>query len=231
MVHAIGAVARELARLGIDDVVFVGGATIGLLITDPGAPEPRTTVDIDAVTPVNSLVRYHEIGARLRAAGHSQPEDGPLCRWVVSGVTLDLMPPIESVLGFSNRWYRELVAHAVPVALPDGTTIRVATAPFVVATKLEAYRGRGRGDLRFSHDVTDVIALVDGREELAEEVSAAQPQLRTYVSGAFRQLLMDQQFLQALAGHLPPDDASQARAGVIIDRMRHIASADESIGE
>jgi predicted nucleotidyltransferase len=230
MIDAIGAVARELARVGIDDVVFVGGATIGLLITDPGAPDSRATIDIDCIAPVHSLARYYEMGARLQAAGHRQPEEGPVCRWIVRGVTLDLMPPIESVLGFSNSWYTELVAHAVPVVLPDGTPIRIGTPPYVLATKLEAFGGRGRGDLRFSHDLTDVIALLDGREELAEEIAVAQPRVRTYVAGVFRQLLMNQEFLEALPGHLPPDEASQARASVIIDRMRGIAGYDESPG-
>ena len=32
-----------------DEVVFVGGATVGLWITDPAAPPPRPTVDVDVI--------------------------------------------------------------------------------------------------------------------------------------------------------------------------------------
>ena len=44
-------VARQLSKLGVTDEVFVGGATIGLYLTDPAAPEPRFTFDVDVVTP------------------------------------------------------------------------------------------------------------------------------------------------------------------------------------
>lgn len=48
-VEAIGRVANALAEVGIDDVVFVGGAVVGLLLTDPAASEARATNDVDVV--------------------------------------------------------------------------------------------------------------------------------------------------------------------------------------
>jgi hypothetical protein len=33
----------------LDEVAFVGGATVALWITDPGAPEPRPTKDVEIV--------------------------------------------------------------------------------------------------------------------------------------------------------------------------------------
>jgi hypothetical protein len=48
---SIDLLERAAAALGplADDLVFVGGATIELWITDPGAPGPRPTKDVDAV--------------------------------------------------------------------------------------------------------------------------------------------------------------------------------------
>ena len=43
------------ARLGelLDELVFVGGATVELWITDPAAPEFRPTYDVDAIVEVS----------------------------------------------------------------------------------------------------------------------------------------------------------------------------------
>jgi len=41
-------IAIALAELR-DRVVFLGGAAIPVLVTDPGAPPPRVTDDVDAI--------------------------------------------------------------------------------------------------------------------------------------------------------------------------------------
>lgn len=47
-VERIIAVARQLGELA-QNVVFVGGASTGLLITDPVFPDVRPTIDIDVI--------------------------------------------------------------------------------------------------------------------------------------------------------------------------------------
>ena len=44
--------AAALGEL-LDEVVFVGGATVGLWITDPAAPAPRPTKDVDVIVEVS----------------------------------------------------------------------------------------------------------------------------------------------------------------------------------
>lgn len=56
------------------------------------------------------------------------------------------MPVEPEILGYSNRWYEGALAQAQSYALPNGMSIRLATAPYVVATKIEAFHGRGAGD-------------------------------------------------------------------------------------
>jgi hypothetical protein len=46
----------------------------------------------------------------------------------------------------------------------------VVTGPFFLATKIEAFYNRGKGDFMVSHDMEDMVTLLDGRPELAEEV-------------------------------------------------------------
>ena len=41
----------------------------------------------------------------------------------------------------------------------------------VIATKIEAFRGRGGDDHQLSHDLEDLVAVVDGRPELIAEIA------------------------------------------------------------
>lgn len=82
-----------------------------------------------------------------------------------------------------------VIRTAVPVALEEGLQIRLVTAPAFVATKLEAFTDRGRGDLLSSHDLQDVLNVVDGRPELSQELDAAPAALRDAVRAAFAALL------------------------------------------
>lgn len=214
-------VARQLSELGVTDVVFVGGATIGLYLTDPAAPEPRFTFDVDVLTPVASRRAYNDLEAKLRDAGHT-PDPDVICRWLIGGVTVDLMPPDEEILGFSNRWYAGLVEHAQALTLPDGTVIRYASAPFLIATKLEAFYGRGGGDYRSSHDLEDILIVLDGREEIVDEFRNTPEKVRSYLAATFGKLLADEDFRAAVPEQLLPDDASQARAAIILTRMGQI---------
>ena len=43
----------------------------------------------------------------------------------------------------------------------------------MVATKIEAFHGRGDGDYLASSDFEDIIRLIDGRPELVDEILIA----------------------------------------------------------
>lgn len=168
----------------LDEVVFVGGATVHLWITEPGAPPTRATEDVDVVCEVATRVKYHPLGDRLRERGFQEAMDAPvICRWRSADpqLVLDVMPTDPHILGFSNPWYGEAVSSAVTVVLGSGAEIRAAAPAVLVATKLCAWKGRAKGDLLGSLDVHDVLTLIDGRPELTQEVQAAPPALRTYV--------------------------------------------------
>ena len=55
------------------------------------------------------------------------------------------------------------------------------TAPYFLATKIEAFKGRGRGDFLASHDLEDLIFVIDGRPTIVEEVQTETPLLRRYL--------------------------------------------------
>ena len=218
-------VAR-LLRPMLTDFVFVGGCTTALLITDPGAAEVRSTYDVDAIAEINSYAEYAAFSERLRELGfvEDQSEGAPICRWVHGKNCLDVMPTDERILGFSNRWYKAAMKDAQDVLLQDGLVIRVVTAPFFLATKLEAFKGRGGNDYFASHDLEDVIAVVDGRPELLDEVRQAPNQLRSYIAGAVQKLIEEPELVEALPGYLLPDAASQARLPSLLKTLRNIVA-------
>lgn len=85
---------------------------------------------------------------------------------------------------------------------------------------MEAFHGRGAGDFLASHDLEDIITVVDGRPELSKEVRATSPQLREYLVAQVRALLQNENFVEALPAHLPGDIASQARVPELLNRLR-----------
>ena len=141
-------VARSLGPELCRQFVFVGGAAAGLLITDVAMPTIRRTDDVDIVTSAQDLADYYRFEDQLRGLGFVQDQspDAPVCRWRVDGVAIDLLPTQEEILGFTNQWYRMGVATAQTLMLPSGLPIRVLRAPEFIATKLEAFYGRGGGD-------------------------------------------------------------------------------------
>ena len=219
------AAAALLLRPVLPDLVFVGGAVTGLLITDSAAGEPRATFDVDVIAEITSYAEYSEFGERLRALGFSEDtrEGAPLCRWVNRRTVLDVMPLDEKVLGFSNRWYREAMETAVPHRIGVALVIRVVTAPLFLATKIEAFKSRGKSDAAFSHDLEDLISVVDGRAAIVEEVRTSADHLRAFIRTETAALLRRRTFTDALPGYLFPDAMSQARAGIVIDRLTALA--------
>ena len=216
-------IARALGDL-CEQVVFVGGSTAGLLLTDPLAEGVRHTLDIDAIVQADSLPQYYRLEAQLEARGFIRAADSDvICRWRhrESGVMFDLMPTDASVLGFTNPWCDEAIATAQVVELAGGLRIRLIAAPAFVATKLEAFLSRGRGDVLSSHDLEDVLNVVDGRPELADELVAASPALRRAVASIVDQLLSNPDFINGLPGLV----ADQDRTGVIRERLQRIARA------
>lgn len=210
-------IAEALGELR-EQVVFVGGAVAGLLVTDPLADAVRATRDVDAVVNADRAL-FHRIEEALAKRGFARDiSSDVICRWVHkdSGVLFDLMPVQPEVLGFSNRWYPYAVESAVSVDLGAGLTIRLVSAAAFVATKLEAFAGRGNGDFMSSHDLEDVLNIVDGREELADEMGAAPTQLRQAVAAAIAQLLKNPDFVNVLPGLI----AEPERATLVLDRLK-----------
>lgn len=211
--------AAEALEPVLGDVVFLGGASIVLWITDPAAPAPRPTKDVDVVVEVTSRAAFHAFEERLRSLGFNEDQEGGIiCRWHHrdGDLILDAMPADAAILGFENRWQGASIPHAVERALPSGARIRAAPPAYLLATKIEAFNGRGRGDFLGSRDFADMITLIDGREELVAEARQSEPDLRDYLAGELGRLREHPRFREGISGALRADLASQARAEAVV---------------
>lgn len=137
------------------------------------------------------------------------------------------MPALPAILGFSNRWYPLAVQTANRVVLPIGTAIQLITAPAFLATKFEAYIGRGNSDLLGSHDMEDIVNVLDGRPEIVAEIAASPEELRRYLVDQCRALLALQNFMDALSGMVFPDEFLAVRVKMIRMRIETIVAIEE----
>ena len=218
--------AAEILGPLLDEVVFVGGATVHLWITEEAAPPVRATDDVDVICDVTTYSQYQALAERLRDRGLEEAMGEPvICRWRhrQSRLAIDVMPTAEAVLGFSNLWYPLGIETAIERTLASGARIRAVAPPLVIATKLAAWRGRGRGDILRSLDVHDIIVLINGRPELADELALQGDELRAYVAVELAGLTDEPYFeyvvQSAVAGY---GDVAPARATIVRDRLAAI---------
>jgi hypothetical protein len=206
-----------------NEIVFVGGSVAGLLLTDAVADGVRATKDVDAVVEATTLSQYHQAEKKLAVSGFKRDIGSEvICRWrhAGTGVLFDLMPTDPAVLGFSNSWYPEALNTAMRMRLSDRIEIRVISGPVFVATKLEAFMSRGGGDILSSHDLEDILNVVDGRPSIVEELSAASEALQKFVRQTFGALLAR----PGLENYLPGLLLDENRTAVVLSRLKMMAA-------
>jgi hypothetical protein len=79
---------------------------------------------------------------------------------------------------------------------------------------------RGCGDFLSSHDLEDVLAVVDGRSSIVDELQTAPPDLRQFVSETIGALLSEARFANYLPGLL----ADNSRANIVMERLKEFVS-------
>lgn len=204
------AIAQAMGPL-CEQVVFVGGCATGLLVDDADLMDVRPTEDVDAIVEVASLAAYHQLAEGLMARGFKQTmaDNTPPFRWFWNRMQLDLVPLDEKVLGFANPWYRVGFEAALSVELVGGLRLRHLSAPHFLATKFEAFKDRGQNDVYLSHDLEDIMTVVEGRTAVAREMAAAHEAVRKHVGQSVAALLGMPTFHNALPGLLSDPEREQ----------------------
>src|SRR5882757_3169286 len=131
-IKAVYTALEELAN----DFVFIGGATVSLYRDRP-ASEVRPTDDVDIVIELANYDGYANIEEQLRSKGFvNDTASGVICRYLVNGITVDVMPTNDGILGFSNQWYTDGFKNAIELTLDENTIIKILSAPYFIAAKL-----------------------------------------------------------------------------------------------
>lgn len=224
--QTIEMLVRAATGLGplLTDVVFLGGSTTSLLITDPTVKDIRHTLDVDVIINVISRVEYYNLREKLIDLGFKEKHEfNVTCRWLINDVVIDIMPTDENILGFSNIWYPDAILYSFMAKLTDDITIKVVSPPYFIATKIEAFKGRGNGDYASSSDIEDIITVIDGREELLDELQAAPANLKAFLAKSFSIFLKSSDFIDLFPGHLPQGLDTAAREKIALRRMMKIA--------
>ena len=171
-----------------DQVVFVGGATVSLY-DQTEALEVRETKDVDVII---EITKYSEQGGfeeQLRAKGFVDDVKSPVRgRFKIKGIIVDVMPTSDLHMGFENKWYPEGYKNAIEYVIDKNTTIKILSAPYFIATKLEAFKNRGRKDGRMSHDFEDIVHVFEYRLDIWEEMKQTNKNLRRYLQDEFKAL-------------------------------------------
>ena len=94
-----------------------------------------------------------------------------------------------------------------------------------MATKLEAFLGRGNNDPLSSRDIEDILTVVDGRESLALEIREASAELKTYIAAQLAALLQNPDFDYAVQSAARNN---RAREALIFKRLETIAQLQET---
>ena len=197
-------------------VVFTGGATLNLYTDDTAKEEVRFTDDIDVVIELATYSDFALLEEELRNVGFKN-NPTMLSRYNYKGIQVDIMST-NTVLNFTNKWYAPSFALAEDVLVEHGQSIRIFPFFSFIACKLEAYLGRGRGNLRTSHDFEDIVYVINNNTKAATLLQQAPLEIKKYLKEQFSGLIKQAVFEEAIAGHMPSNEG--LRKNRVIDILK-----------
>lgn len=203
-----------------DEVVFVGGCVTGLLVNDPFTLEQvRYTDDVDLIVDVITHADWRQLQKQLHQKGFKEDmTDDLICRMYLANLKVDIMPVEEKILGFSNQWYKSAMKNPLLYNLDKESNVKIISPVYFIATKIEAYKGRGESDILGSHDLEDIITLFDGRAEIVEEVLSSAIDVRTYITSQLKQLMANNNFEYVVQS---VSRSNQQRERIIFERLNN----------
>lgn len=125
-----------------DQVVYLGGRIVGLLITDIIEDDVRPTYDIDVALNLGptDIVAHYSIQKKLESLGF-KPEGNITCRYVKDDLIIDVMYTDGNLQGINSNWYQPGFESAIHIKLED-KNIKILNAVYFIAIKLEVFTDR-----------------------------------------------------------------------------------------
>ncbi len=200
------AVVAEVAEALLDikeQMVFVGGAVVSLYTDDPAADEIRPTQDIDMTLHIVNIGHWVKVQEQLAALGfHPDPFGHAICSYKYKDIPVDIMATEDGPLGPANRWYKIGFKNLWTAKAKD-KEIKILSAPCYLATKFEAFNDRG-SDFRTSHDIEDIIYVLDNRIGIVEEIQKDDYRIATFIKDQFQKIISKGMMQEVLIAHIHP---------------------------
>ncbi|MEN8398897.1 MULTISPECIES: hypothetical protein [Acinetobacter] len=205
LINMLDKIAQALPEKYLREMAFIGGCTTALFLNIPNAEEGiRATYDVDLIVDVSTQTAWYDLEKELRELGFKNDlDDNILCRFKLNEIIVDFMPINQDILGFANDWYEESMKHTNNYVLPSGTTIKILDPCYFLATKFEAYNGRGNNDPMASKDIEDILNVIGGRIQIIEEIYSADIKIQEYLSDQFSKLTSHPDWQYVLQGNIP----------------------------
>jgi predicted nucleotidyltransferase len=192
--HALGSLNSQ--------VVYVGGAVVSLYVNDPAAEDVRPTKDVDITLKIVSLVELEKLRQELVKKGFIQSfEDKVICRFRFEDILVDVMSTQPVGWAPSNPWFEPGFKNIELVQIKN-ETISILSLPYFLATKFSAFKDRGFGDPRTSHDFEDITYILDNRIDLVQELSSSPDDVNEFLKDAFNEILNSDTMKEAILGNL-----------------------------
>ncbi|MDO8899156.1 MAG: hypothetical protein Q7V19_16010 [Bacteroidales bacterium] len=200
------AVVAEVAEALKDikeQMVFVGGAVVSLYTNDPAADEIRPTQDIDMTLNIVNLSHWAKVQEQLGALGfHPDPFGHAICSYKYKDIPVDIMATEDGPLGPANRWYK-IGFENLWIAIAKDQEIKILSAPCYLATKFEAFNDRG-SDYRSSHDMEDIIYVLDNRIGIVEEIEKDDHRIANFIKKQLQNITGKGMMQEVLIAHIHP---------------------------
>jgi predicted nucleotidyltransferase len=189
------------------------------LYADRQAIEIRPTDDVDIVVEITTRNEYTKLEEQLRTMGFKNDVTAKFVgRYLLPGIVVDVMPTNESILGFSNIWYEGGFKNAVDYVIDNQHTVKIFSAPYFIASKLQAFKNRGNNDGRLSTDFEDITFVLDNRNTIWEEMKSADDEVRKFLLEEFNHLLNHKYIEEWIGAHV--GYGSTPSTDIILEEIR-----------
>jgi hypothetical protein len=223
VVAEVAAALKEIKK----DMVFVGGAVLSLYTDDPAADEIRPTQDIDMTINIINLSHWEKVQEQLAALGfYPDPMGHAICSYRYNNIAVDIMTTEEGPLGPSNRWFK-IGFENLRTAKAKDQEVNILSAPCYLAAKFEAFNNRG-SDYRTSHDIEDIIYILDNRMEIAEEIAIDDSRIAQYIKEQLQKITHEGMMQEVLVAHIHPLMLAE-RLPIVVDKIVQILNQNYAI--
>lgn len=126
-------------------------------------------------------------------------------------------------VGFTNRWYEEGVENAIEIVSAP-VSVKIFSLPYFLASKIVAFRDRGRNDYMGSRDMEDIVSLLEVSDEALLEAVWPQvsPELKAFLKKEFHELLNTSDFIDCVPGAIFNRATAKEASAAIVERIKKL---------